>query len=427
ADALPALLADHMDTVHHPTGAVFGREGNLDGLRMLLGAENLVFELDALATLGEALVLCHYAVSARGVSHAQADIGPFGSEEILLIEVDEQGRSRRIEFFASEHLSDAVVRLYERYAEILPDGRARARASAIAHSVGTLLQPAADFDSLTAVQDPAIEFVDHRTLGAGILRGGPALVDAMRSYFDMVSDTSSRCDEVLGLRPEALLIRWTNAGTLRDGGGTCERCFINLCVFSADGLLARGEWFDADADDAALARFEALSVAGWVGSGAGGTFEIPHHYDLEQLDAGRACYAELTSATGEAAPDRRAALTRVFCDAFAGRDWDALAALLAPDLIVNDHRLLGWEPLRGPAAYIEALKTLVELAPDVRLRIDHLTTSGPRFLYATTWLGTREGGPFESPSAIVCELDAMGRIYRFDQHELDQLDDLRAQ
>src|SRR5207253_2351643 len=106
--------------------------------------------------------------------------------------------------------------------------------------------------------------------------------------------------------------------------------------------------------------------------------------------------------------------------------WDMLATLLAPDLVVNDHRLLGWEALHGPAAYIQALTQLVDLAPDVQLRIDHLTMSDPRFLYLTTWVGTREGGGFESPSAIVCELDATGRICRFDQYGLDQLDEARA-
>lgn len=94
---------------------------------------------------------------------------------------------------------------------------------------------------------------------------------------------------------------------------------------------------------------------------------------------------------------------------------------------MNDHRLLGWETLSGPAAYVQALKSLVDLAPDVRLRIDHIRMSDPGFLYVTTWLGTREGGAFETPSVIVCELDGLGRIRRFDQYELDQLDAARAQ
>ena len=147
-------------------------------------------------------------------------------------------------------------------------------------------------------------------------------------------------------------------------------------------------------------------------------------FNPDDLDA---AYAELDARYAAAAADsRRAGLTRAFTCAFAARDWDALAVLLAPDLVVNDHRLLGWETLHGPAAYIQALKQLVDLAPDVRLRIDHLTMSDPRFLYGTTWVGTREGGAFETPSIIVCELDAMGRICRFDQYDPDQLNEASA-
>ena len=108
------------------------------------------------------------------------------------------------------------------------------------------------------------------------------------------------------------------------------------------------------------------------------------------------------------------------------RYWEALATVLAPDLVVNDHRLLGWDVLRGPAAYVEALRSLVELSPDVRLRIDHIHLAAPGFLYITTFVGTRDGGAFEAPSAIVCEVDDAGRIRRFDQYGVEQLEQARA-
>ena len=119
-------------------------------------------------------------------------------------------------------------------------------------------------------------------------------------------------------------------------------------------------------------------------------------------------------------------MTRTFSQAFAARDWATLATVLAPDLVVNDHRLLGWDVLHGPAEYIEALRSLVELSPDVRLRIDHIRMAGPGFLYITTFVGTRDGGAFEAPSAIVCEVDDAGRIRRFDQYDIAQLELARA-
>jgi hypothetical protein len=148
-------------------------------------------------------------------------------------------------------------------------------------------------------------------------------------------------------------------------------------------------------------------------------------FDPDEVDA---AYAELDDryAAGDATTQRRAALTRTFCRAFAARDWGALAALLASDLVVTDRRILGWETLYGPDAYIQALQSLVDLASDVQLRVDHLTMYGSRFLYVTSWRGTHEGGVFESPSAMVCELDDMGRIRRFDQYDIAQLDEIRA-
>jgi hypothetical protein len=88
-------------------------------------------------------------------------------------------------------------------------------------------------------------------------------------------------------------------------------------------------------------------------------------FDPEDLDAAT---AELDAryAAGEAAAHPRVlAATQAFRTAFAKRDWEAVAAQYAPDVVVHDHRLLGWEPIHGAPAYVESLRTLVELAPDV--------------------------------------------------------------
>jgi hypothetical protein len=117
---------------------------------------------------------------------------------------------------------------------------------------------------------------------------------------------------------------------------------------------------------------------------------------------------------------------RAFRTAFAGRDWDALAARFTPDLVVNDHRRLGWEPLRDRTAYVQTLRSLVDLAPDVRLRLDHVRTSDRALFWVAAWQGTREGGPFEAPWIIVSEHDAGGLVRRFDQYDLDQLEEAQA-
>jgi len=60
-------------------------------------------------------------------------------------------------------LGDAVVRLYERYAELLPDGPERTRAAATARSFSGIA--AFEVGRWAAAVAPAIEVVDHRTLG----------------------------------------------------------------------------------------------------------------------------------------------------------------------------------------------------------------------------------------------------------------------
>jgi len=103
-----------------------------------------------------------------------------------------------------------------------------------------------------------------------------------------------------------------------------------------------------------------------------------------------------------------------------------MSALLSPDLVVTDHRPLGWETLHGPATYVESLKSLVDLAPDVRLRNDHMSLSGRAALFVNTLVGTRECGAFEAPRAVVFAFDADGRIRSMDFYDPEQLAEARA-
>jgi len=132
-------------------------------------------------------------------------------------------------------------------------------------------------------------------------------------------------------------------------------------------------------------------------------------------------------AAGEAAafPDVAQAM-RAFRDAFARRDWDALSAIMASDVVVDDHRLIGWETVRGARDYVSTLHSLVDLAPDARLNLDHAEMSRRGLLWIGAWVGTRDGGAFEIPWITVSEHDARGVVLRFDQYDLDHLAVARA-
>jgi hypothetical protein len=146
-------------------------------------------------------------------------------------------------------------------------------------------------------------------------------------------------------------------------------------------------------------------------------------------DDAEAAWAELDARyhAGEAAPYAHvAAHARAFARAFAARDWTGLEALCAPGLVVHDHRRLGWEALHGPEAYVGALRTLVELAPDTKMRLDHVSMCERGYLVLTVWVGSREGGAYEEPSLMVAELDGESRIRRFDGYEVERLAEARA-
>src|SRR5262249_35420201 len=175
------------------------------------------------------------------------------------IEVDENGRRRWSEFFGADRLGDAVVRLYERYAEGLPSGPARARAAATARSIAATIGPF-DLDREATTWAPDIESVDHRILGTWFARGAEAYRQQLRSVLEVADNVVLHDDAVVCLGPDALLTRRTHSGTVRGSGGHYERVFLWLRVFGPDGRISRVEFFDADREDEALARFDALTA-----------------------------------------------------------------------------------------------------------------------------------------------------------------------
>src|SRR4029078_11681193 len=90
-----------------------------------------------------------------------------------------------------------------------------------------------------------------------------------------------------------------------------------------------------------------------------------------ELDA---AYDELDArfVAGEGAPfAEQFAGNRPFRDAYARRDWDAAAELIAPGAHFEDHRPMGWGTLDRDG-YLATLSTLPEVAADARLRMPHL-------------------------------------------------------
>ena len=92
AEALPGLLADSMVVINHCTGVEHGREGVLFSLESVLQDRIPWLRIEPLATLGDSLALCRWSTSAGG-SELIRDLGASERDQIVLFEVDAQGRS----------------------------------------------------------------------------------------------------------------------------------------------------------------------------------------------------------------------------------------------------------------------------------------------------------------------------------------------
>src|SRR5262249_30968076 len=210
ADALPGLPADEVEIVDHPTGTTWDRQGQLVSWRALLNARNPTFRHEPLATLGPSLALCRLSWSASGFTGRKFDVGPYETDVLVMIEVDANGRRRWVEGFAADRLGDAVVRLYERYAELLPAGPARNRAAATARSIAATIDGPFHPDRDATSWAPDMEVVDHRILGTWFARGAEAFGQQLRSVLEVADNVVFRDDDVTCLGPDALLTRRTH-------------------------------------------------------------------------------------------------------------------------------------------------------------------------------------------------------------------------
>ena len=112
--------------------------------------------------------------------------------------------------------------------------------------------------------------------------------------------------------------------------------------------------------------------------------------------------------------------TRAFMEAFgpaySGRDIEALEQLLDPDVEIIDHRILGWEPMRGRAAIREGIMAQLELsegAPDVSGDLIDATPDGNAYLSRDVWSSrTTLGGGDVEHHYFVIDVIRDGRLLR---------------
>ena len=523
---LAALWSDDLVVVDHPTGRRYGLDGHLDSLRRFRAAENPSLRVDPIATLGDSLVLARRPLTAGGTTGSRADVAAWERVEHVVFQSGEDGRIHRVEIFAADRLGEALLCLYRRFGESLPEGAERQAALSVSRGnfFGRI-----DLDTLAANIAPDIDFVDHRRLGFEPTHGRAAFIALVRSLREASSDSDQHADRILAAEPHALLLRMTNTGTDQATGGRFERHFVRAFVAGAEGI-ERIEQFEIEDEREAFVRFGELTAgtaespevdhfanaaaranAAWVRgfanhdwaaiegsiapsfvfddrrslrhltldrsdflaqfrdlfdrpesrmeservatrgerlslhrhrftgrSDSGGDVDFGWHLALCEVDeAGRfvacipfdledevAAWAELDARaeSGEdSAHPKALRWSNEFARAFAARDWDALAAISAPEQVAVNHRSVGWGTLRGASAWVETLRALVDLAPDTRMRLDHRRLRSHSVFWRMSWVGTRQGGAYEAPILVVTELDDAGLQTRIDVWDVEQL------
>ncbi|HTO55121.1 MAG TPA: nuclear transport factor 2 family protein, partial [Myxococcota bacterium] len=385
-DALARAFAQQAEIVHHPTGAAYDQRGVLSNWRSLLGARDVRFATLPLATLGDSLALCRGSVSFSSlVAGNEESFGAVAKEEFLLIEVDAAGRRTRIEFFALDRLADAITRLYERYAESLPQGPRRERAAEAARSASLLASPF-EFDRSAQALARDVTFVDHRPLGLGTGVGVEGLASWLGSLPGTTDDLVMRIDDVLVLLPDQLLVTTTSGGRFRASGGTFEQRSVQLYRTGPDGRVARVEWFDPEKLDDALAR-------------------------SDELAADSTSLANLASRT-----------MREFERAWRARDWNAVLATFVPTHHMDDRRRLMRVAISG-ADFLANERMLFEGAAS-EWRGTLLATRGGRLALLRMRFRTEiEGsGPMAVEMLDLVEVDAAGRRSALVVFDLDDLE-----
>ncbi|MFN2426687.1 MAG: AAA family ATPase, partial [Candidatus Binatia bacterium] len=215
AQAVEALYRPDIVFVDHVHGLEYEHDAVVERVRLMFAeSTDGAFRHDYLATLGEFLALCRLHQTASGSLAYGIPVGETASVILLLIEADEEGCARRIETFRDDALGDAVVRLYERHAECLPEGPARERAVTTARVMRMTSAPFA-VEPGEPLFDPDIEVVDHRIMGSWSASGAKDYMRHLVGLREVARDAVVRDEEILALGSTAVLLRRLHSGTDR--------------------------------------------------------------------------------------------------------------------------------------------------------------------------------------------------------------------
>lgn len=379
-DAVAALCAATIIEYDHRGLAVLGRTR---------GAEAWVQNFRALVDLAPGTVyrVDHFRSAAGGFLcvgtwHGLREGGPYEIPLTAVLELDPQDRLMRADIYDDEQHDEALGRFAELSVPATPQPFANAATASAAPVIRSLI--AHDWDGVRQLFAEDFRMSDRRRV---------VQLELDRDQYVAFTREVAEGRTVRN--------RWELVATRGD------RLAVTRAFY---------EFTDADVGPSEIAFLLLMEVD------ERGRIVANVRWDVDDLDA---AYVELDArwARGEAVVHPAASkwLADYLCF-FAARDWSAMAALFAPDVLGENHRLVGWGTRTGPSGIVSTLQAQIDLAPDTRERVDHVRTCAGALLFEYAWHGTRDGGAFENLWIVLVEVDADGRARRADVWDPEQLE-----
>ena len=309
------------------TGIRHGRDAGINELQAAADVGFAMMMLGAVATRGERLVLTHVRVSGRDPETIQNDA-------LNVIEIDTDEKIVAVVVFDLEDFDAAIAELDARY--LAGEAAAHARTwSAITQAYSAVNRR--EMPPTT----PDWVNIDHRR-GVSF---GPGELPALLASWNVAPDVSSSIEVVHRLNNHGAVVTSVSHETSQEGVNA-EWRVISVLTVEGD-LINRGEFFDEEDLDAAISRFDQLSLP------------TPR---LENM-ASRANARFLACVTA--------------------RDWDAVASILADDFSSDDRRrVTGAGTRRGRDAEIENMRVVADLG--AKFTVEVIATRGDRLVLTRT-------------------------------------------
>jgi class 3 adenylate cyclase/ketosteroid isomerase-like protein len=378
-DALREVLAEESTFVHVPLGVTWDRDGILDSWETFFTADDVDFAMVPIETVGDSLAL----LRGRRTMSSYEQWGPSDTEEVVIIEVDSQGKRVRTELYDARDLTRAIARLHE-----LSDRATRTFENAATRAIGAFDRAwaAHDWDAIKAAVAPAYRSTEARFAMVVDIHGDEAIADLCATFEFGESSWSTQAIAIRGERLALLHRQWRGAG---QDYAQSELEFLDVIECDEAGRVLWEIAFEADDLDAAYSR-------------------------LDQL------YTD-----GEGKPYRTAVdAINEYCSAAAEGDWERVAARLSDDFTATNRRSTTNQGARATRQqWLAWLRTARdELGVHGRLRVENFVClSHDAAVIAGTFSGSQDGGPFFGRVIVVLALDG-DKLKSTDAYDTQDLD-----